>query len=50
MQIEETFRLEAIYVSDCCGEYLTEGEAEHELCPACREHCEVIFEEIPVAH
>jgi len=44
--IEETFNVYLIHVSGCCGEYLTDGEAEHELCPRCREHCEVICEEV----
>ena len=28
-------------VSGCCGEYLTEGEAECGVCCVCREACDV---------
>jgi hypothetical protein len=48
MQVEERFQNHTIYTSDCCGEYLTDGEAEHELCPRCREHCEVVCEEVAI--
>lgn len=48
MSIEERFNTVMIYVSDCCGAYLNEEEAEYEICHECREHCEVISEEIEV--
>lgn len=48
MQVEETFQVYMVYTSDCCGEYLTDGEAEYGICPRCREHCEVICEEVAI--
>lgn len=42
MQIEE--RMPSwihVPVSGCCGEYLTEGEAEVGVCCCCREACDV---------
>ena len=50
VQCEETYRFEIVHTSGCCGAYLTDGEAEHELCPECRDHCEVICETVPVAY
>jgi len=44
--IENTFTLELVAYSECCGEYCNE---DAQLCPRCGEHCEVVTEEIPVA-
>ena len=43
--IEETFTIETVYTSDCCGEYCCE---DTQICLACGEHCEVIVEEYAV--
>ena len=48
MSVEELVRFEIVHVSDCCGAYLNDLEAEYEVCPECREHCEVISEEVAV--
>ena len=45
IQCEETFKVHTLYISDCCGEYLDGEQAEFEICPRCKEHCEVLFEE-----
>ena len=45
VQCEETFSIATLYISDCCGEYLTMEQAEYEICPCCHEHCEVLTEE-----
>ena len=45
VQCEEVFTPVTLFISDCCGEYMDSVEADHELCPCCHEHCEVITEE-----
>lgn len=49
-QVEDTFRMVVIHTSGCCGAYLTDTEAEYEICCECRDHCEVISETVPVAY
>ena len=41
--------METLYISDCCGEYLASEHVEYEVCPRCKEHCEVITEEYTLA-
>lgn len=45
IQCEETFTTSVLYISECCGEYLDSEQAQYEVCPCCKEHCEVLFEE-----
>jgi len=33
-----------LYLSDCCGEYLADEHVEYEVCPRCKEHCEIVTE------
>lgn len=40
-QVEERYEWIHVPVSGCCGEYLTEGEAEIGVCCVCREACDV---------
>ena len=44
--IEQTFTIETVYTSDCCGEYCCE---DTQICLACGEHCEVVTENVEVA-
>jgi hypothetical protein len=37
-----------LYLSDCCGEYLSDDHVQYEICPRCKEHCEVLTEECAV--
>ena len=37
-----------LYISDCCGEYLADDHVEYEVCPQCKEHCDVITEYYPM--
>jgi len=37
--------METLYLSDCCGEYLADEHVEYEVCPRCKEHCEVLTED-----
>lgn len=41
-------RIEILYISDCCGSYLSDDHVAFEICPDCHEHCEVIREEYNV--
>lgn len=45
IQVEETFLYDILYVSECCGEYMTREQVEHGICPACQEHCDVEIQE-----
>lgn len=45
IQIEETYLYDILYVSECCGEYMTREEVEYGICPKCKEHCDVVVEE-----
>ena len=46
IQSDELFNLVTYYISDCCGEYVSD---DAQLCPACGEHIgEIITEEYPV--
>lgn len=45
----EVMNVEVVYVSDCCGSYMTDGHVQHGICPDCAEHCEVIKEEVVVS-
>ena len=40
-QVEDRMDWTHVPVSGCCGEYLTEGEAEVGVCCVCREACDV---------
>ena len=31
--------------SDCCNEPMSGSQIDHEICPRCGEHCEVISDE-----
>ena len=31
--------------SECCGEPLSGSQIDHEICPRCGEHCEVVSDE-----
>ena len=44
--IEQTFTIETVYTTDCCGEYCSN---DSQICTACGEHCEVITENVEVA-
>lgn len=44
--IENTFTIETVYTTDCCGEYCSN---DSQICTACGEHCEVIEENVEVA-
>lgn len=50
MRIESHEKVEMVVVhtSGCCGAYLTDMEAEYEVCCECRDHCEVVSELVPV--
>ena len=41
-------QIEILYISDCCGSYLSDDHVAYEICPDCHEHCEVIREEYNV--
>jgi len=32
------------YSSDCCGEYIADEHVQYEVCPRCKEHCEIVTE------
>lgn len=49
VQVEERFDWIHVPMSGCCGEYLTEGEAEIGVCCVCREACEVEIVSLAVA-
>ena len=44
--IENTFTIETVYTTDCCGEYCSN---DSQICTRCGEHCEVIEENVEVA-
>ena len=41
--------IETLYLSDCCGSYLSDIHVEYGICPDCCDHCEVVKEEYIVA-
>lgn len=43
--IEQTFTIETVYTTDCCGEYCSD---DSQICTRCGEHCEIISEEYVV--
>lgn len=46
IQSDELFNLVTYYVSDCCGDYVSD---DSQICPSCGEHIgEIIKEEYPV--
>jgi hypothetical protein len=45
IQVEEKYLYDILYVSECCGEYMTREEVEHGICPKCQEHCDVEIQE-----
>ena len=45
---EKKMQIEILYISDCCGSYLSDEHVAYEICPDCKEHCEVIREEYNV--
>ena len=48
VQCEEMFSVETMWFSDCCSEHMDSLQIDHEVCPRCGEHCEVIREDFPV--
>jgi len=42
-------KLEIMLTSDCCGVIVDGIFAQYEICPDCKEHCEIISEEVPVS-
>ena len=48
VQCEETFQMITFWFSDCCMETMDSVQVDHEVCPCCGEHCEVITEEFPI--
>lgn len=46
-QVEELFQITTMYITDCCGEYVSDDGAD--ICPACGEHTEIITEEYEVS-
>jgi hypothetical protein len=48
IQCEETFQMITFWFSDCCMETMDSVQVDHEVCPCCGEHCEVITEEFPI--
>ena len=47
MRVEshENLICEIIHFSDCCEAEMVGSQIDHELCPSCGEHCEVVKEE-----
>ena len=48
VQVEETFIDVQIATSGCCHAFLNDIEIEHEVCPCCKDHCEVLLDYMPV--
>jgi rRNA maturation endonuclease Nob1 len=46
-QVEELFQITTMYITDCCGEYVSDDCSD--ICPACGEHTEIITEEYEVS-
>ena len=46
-QVEELFQVVTMYITDCCGEYVSDDSSD--ICPACGEHTEIITEEYEVS-
>ena len=46
-QVEELFQVTTMYITDCCGEYVSDDSSD--ICPACGEHTEIITEEYEVS-
>lgn len=46
-QVEELFQITTMYITDCCGEYVSDDSSD--ICPACGEHTEIITEEYEVS-
>jgi hypothetical protein len=36
---------EILAFSDCCCEQMVGEQLDHEICPCCGEHCEVMYED-----
>ena len=47
-QIEETYVEVQVATSGCCNVFLDDTEVEYEVCPCCKDHCEVIIDYMPV--
>jgi hypothetical protein len=48
VQCEEQYTEVQVAVSGCCNVFLDDIEVEHEVCPCCKDHCEVIIDYMPV--
>jgi hypothetical protein len=46
-QVEELFQITTMYITDCCGEYVSDDCSD--ICPACGEHTEIITEKYEVS-
>ena len=44
VQCEEQYTEVQVFFSGCCGGYMDGVQTDHELCPCCHEHCEVIID------
>jgi hypothetical protein len=42
------YEVTILYLSDCCGAYMSDEHICYEVCPDCKDHCEVVIEEYPV--
>lgn len=42
------YEVTILYLSDCCGAYMSDEHICYEVCPDCKDHCEVVIEDYPV--
>ena len=47
-QIEETYTEVQVATSGCCNVFLNDIEIQYEVCPCCKDHCEVVLDYMPV--
>ena len=48
IQVEEFFGKVQVATSGCCNQFLNDTQIEYEVCPCCKDHCEVILDYMPV--
>ena len=48
VQVEESFIDVQVATSGCCNVFLNDIEIEHEVCPCCKDHFEVLLDYMPV--
>ena len=48
VQCEEQYTEVQVAVSGCCNVFLDDMEVQYEVCPCCKDHCEVIIDHMPV--